>query len=355
MKTKQKVHAPRPAAILSALLVGLLSVPHALACSRILWNNNNRAVIVGRNMDWFEDIRSNMWILPRGVERDGLAEKNPARWTSKYGSVVLTAYDVGVADGVNEKGLAAHMLYLPETSVGPRDESLPGLSMSLWVQYYLDQFATVDEAVKSFGESPYQLQMMVEPASGRASTVHIALNDATGDSAVIECIDGKIQIYHDRNHIVMTNQPSFDKQLENLRRFRGFGGDQRLPGTHEPADRFVRGAYYVKHLPEPQSDREAVAAMMSVMRNVSAPFGISDPERPNVSTTVWRTITDLTNRVLYYDSVFSPNVFWVDIKMINFDVGQPVRKLTLVDNFEHFGNVSGNFKEAEMFEFLRPD
>jgi len=341
--------------ILLMLIGQLLSAPTASACSRILWNSNERAVIVGRNMDWFEDIRSNMWILPRGVERSGLAEVNPMRWTSTYGSVVLTTYDIGVADGVNEMGLAAHMLYLPETSVGPRDESLPGLSMSLWVQYYLDQFATVDEAVKSFETSPYQLQMMVEPSSGRASTVHIALNDATGDSAVIECIDGEIKIYHDRSYIVMTNQPSFDKQLENLRRYRGFGGDERLPGTHEPADRFVRGAYYVTHLPEPQSDREAIAAMMSVMRNVSAPFGISDPERPNVSTTVWRTITDLTNRVLYYDSVLSPHVFWVDIKKINFDDDQPVRKLTLVDNFQHFGDVSENFEEAMMFEFLRPD
>ncbi|MGF1531690.1 MAG: linear amide C-N hydrolase [Puniceicoccaceae bacterium] len=289
------------------------------------------------------------------MERSGLAAVNPLEWTSQYGSVVLTTYDIGVADGINEKGLAVHMLYLPETSVGPRDPSLPGLAMSLWVQYYLDLFATVEEAVRSFETTPYQLQMMVEPSSGRASTVHIAMNDATGDSAVIECIDGEIKIYHDRSYVVMTNQPSFDLQLENLRQYRAFGGEKRLPGTHEPADRFVRGAYYVKNLPKPQSDREAIAALMSVMRNVSAPFGISDPERPNVSSTVWRTITDLTNRVMYYDSVFSPNVFWVDLKAVDFDAGMPVRKLTLVDNFEHFGNVSNSFEVAQMFEFLAPD
>lgn len=338
-----------------AIVLGTwLVATHAESCSRILWNDNGRAVIVGRNMDWFEDIRSNMWILPRGMERNGLAKTNPLRWTSKYGSVVITTYDVGTADGINEKGLAAHLLYLPETSVGPRDPSVPGLSMSMWVQYYLDQFATVADAVKSFESSPYQLRMAVEPSSGKPATVHIALNDATGDSAVIECIDGEVKIYHDRRNVVMTNQPSFDKQLENLRQYRGFGGDQRLPGTHEPADRFVRGAYYVKHLPKPTSDRQAIAAMMSVMRNVSAPFGIADAERPNVSTTIWRTVTDLTNGVLYYDSVLSPQVFWVDTKKIDFGRDQPVRKLTLVDTYDHFGEVSGNFKKAEMFEFLGP-
>ena len=345
----------RTALAIAVLFGGWLLATPAQPCSRILWNDNGRSVIVGRNMDWFEDIRSNMWILPRGMQRDGLTETNPLQWESRYGSVVITTYDVGTADGINERGLAGHLLYLPETSVGPRDESLPGLSISMWVQYCLDRFATVEEVVESFRSHPYQLRMAVEPTSGKPATVHIALNDPSGDSAVIECIDGKVKIYHDRRYVVMTNQPSFDKQLENLQQYRGFGGEKRLPGTHEPADRFVRGAYYVKHLPPPNSEREAVAAMMSVMRNVSAPFGVADPERPNVSTTIWRTVTDLTNRILFYDSVFSPQVFWVDIKKIDFGPDQPVKKLTLVDNYDHFGEVSQAFTEAEMFDFLPPE
>lgn len=326
----------------------------AWPCSRVLWNDNGRCVLVGRNMDWFEDIRSNMWLLPRGMKRDGLAAKNPLTWTSKYGSVIITAYDCGTADGLNEKGLSANMLYLPETTVAPRDEKVPGLSMSMWLQYYLDQFATVADAVAATKAKPFQLLMAVEPTSKKPTTIHLALNDATGDSAIMECIGGEIKIYHSREYTVMTNQPQFDKQLENLRQYRGFGGDKKLPGTHEPADRFVRGAYYSKNLPKPKSDREAVAGVMSVMRNISAPFGIADPERPNVSTTVWRTVTDLTNGVLYYDSVFSPQVFWIDTKKLKFDDGESVKKLTIVDNFDLMGEVSGKFEKAEMFRFLGP-
>jgi len=224
----------------------------------------------------------------------------------------------------------------------------------MWVQYYLDQFATVEEAVRSTRENPYQLRMAVEPTSGKPTTVHIALNDASGDSAILECIDGEIQIYHDRQYTVMTNQPTFDKQLENLRQYRGFGGNQRLPGTHEPADRFVRGAYYVSHLPKPKSQREAVAALLSVMRNVSAPFGVADPERPNVSTTIWRTVTDLSNRVLYFDGVMNPQVFWITVDEIDFDADRPVRKLTLVDRYDHLGDVTDEPQPAEMFDFLPP-
>jgi choloylglycine hydrolase len=336
------------------LATTVLATP-AWPCSRILWNDNGHAVLVGRNMDWFEDLKSNLWVLPRGMARNGLATENPLRWTSRYGSVVVTAYDAGTADGINEKGLASHFLYLPETSVAPRDPSVPGLSMSMWAQYYLDQFATVAEAVKAIETEPYQLLMAVEPTSGKPATVHIALNDATGDSAVLECLKGEITIYHDRAYTVMTNQPTFDRQLANLRQYRGFGGTKRLPGTHEPADRFVRGAYYVKHLPKPTSDREAVAAIMSVMRNVSAPFGVADPERPNVSTTIWRTVTDLTNGVLYYDGVFSPQVFWIDTKKLSFAEGQPVRKLTIVDRFDLMGEVGNRLERAEMFPFLPPE
>lgn len=340
--------------LVAAALAAALCTTPARPCSRVLWNDSGRNVLVGRNMDWFEDLKSNIWVLPRGMTRDGLAAKNPLTWTSKYGSLIVTAYDVGTADGINEKGLAVHFLYLPETKVAPRDESVPGLSMSVWAQYYLDRFATVDEAVKALKAEPYQLRMAVEPTSKKPATVHLALNDATGDSAVLECIDGELKVYHDRAYTVMTNQPAFDKQLENLQQYRGFGGEKKLPGSHEPADRFVRGAYYVKNLPKPKSDREAVAALMSVMRNTSAPFGVPDPDRPNVSTTIWRTITDLTDRVLYYDSVFSPQVFWIDLKKLSFDKGEPVRKLTVVDNFELMGEVSGRCEKAEMFKFLPP-
>ncbi|MEQ8846748.1 linear amide C-N hydrolase [Botrimarina sp.] len=342
------------ASLIAALVCASIATPLE-ACSRVLWNDNGHGVLVGRNMDWFEDIQSNIWFLPRGMQRSGLAAVNPLEWTSKYGSVIITAYDAGTADGINEKGLAVHMLYLPETSVGQRDPSVPGLSITMWPQYYLDRFATVAEAVEAMQDEPFQLRMASHEGSGKAATIHLAMDDPTGDSAVLECIDGEIKVYHSREHTVMTNQPTFDKQLENLRQYRGFGGDKKLPGTHEPGDRFARGAYYVRHLPQPETDREAVAALMSVMRNVSAPFGIADPERPNVSTTIWRTVTDLSNAVLYYDSVFSAQVFWIDVKKVDFGADRPVRKLQVIGNYDLMGEVSAEAEAAPMFEFIGPE
>jgi choloylglycine hydrolase len=338
-------------AMLAAPLALLpLAAPRpAAACSRALWNVPGRGVYVGRNMDWFEDLRSNIWILPRGLDQDGATPVNPARWTSRYGSLVITGYDAGVTDGVNEAGLAGHMLYLPETSTASRDPSVPGLSLSQWLAWYLDTCADVAEVVARTRENPWQLRMATEPGSGKAVTVHLAMNDRGGDTAILELIDGRVSIFHDRRFVVMTNQPRFEAQLANLRRFQGFGGQERLPGTHEPADRFVRAAYYVTHLPVPESERLAVAALMSVMRNVSAPFGISDPARPNVSTTIWRAVYSLGQGTLYYDSVVSPNTFWLRYAGFDYAPQSGVRKLTLVDNFDLVGDVGGAFRPAAAF------
>lgn len=40
------------------------------------------------------------------------------------------------------------------------------------------------------------------------------------------------------------------------------------------------------------------------------PYGISVEGRPNICSTRWRTLADANNRVYFYDSATSPNVFW---------------------------------------------
>ncbi|MGD9651140.1 MAG: linear amide C-N hydrolase, partial [Candidatus Dadabacteria bacterium] len=40
-------------------------------CTRILWNNNKLAVVVGRTMDWPESTEPVLTVFPRGMERDG--------------------------------------------------------------------------------------------------------------------------------------------------------------------------------------------------------------------------------------------------------------------------------------------
>ncbi|WP_280505506.1 linear amide C-N hydrolase [Nocardia farcinica] len=288
-------------------------------CTRALWTAGGHGVLVGRNMDWREEMDTNLWVLPRGVERVGHdRDASPMRWTARHGSLVATVWDNATSDGINEQGLAAHLLWLAEADFGERDSARAAVAVSLWAQVFLDLCATVEECVDLMDREPFQVLPLIEPRSGRPATVHLALEDATGDSLIIEHIDGEARLHHDRSFTVMTNSPPYDQQLELKKQFAGFGGDKPLPGTTEAADRFVRASYYLDRLPPADSLPRAYAALLSVMRNAAQPFGEPDPERPNISATIWRTISDLTQRRYIYESVYTPNIVWADLAELDF-------------------------------------
>jgi len=84
---------------LAAAATVLAASQIAGACTRILWNDNKLAVLVGRTMDWPESTDPILTVFPRGMSRDGgragavmAVAENPARWTSKYASLVTTMY-----------------------------------------------------------------------------------------------------------------------------------------------------------------------------------------------------------------------------------------------------------------------
>ena len=303
----------------------------AAACSRVLWADNGVAVLVGRNMDWYEDMHTDLWAFPRGMKRTGEAGPNSLIWTSKYGSIAASVYGIGTADGMNEKGLVANMLWLAEADYGQSDPKRPALSLSLWLQYVLDNFATVAEAVDAMEKSNVQIVPLTVPGADRVATVHLSLADASGDSAIIEIVEGgKLHVFHNHAYTVMTNSPPFAEQLANLKQYKGFGGGAPLPGTNQAADRFVRAAYYLENITTPKNLQQAVAAMLGIMRNVAQPFTrTGNPAQPEASHTVWRTVSDATDHIYFYESTLNPNIVWVRLNGLEFSVGAPVRKLDL--------------------------
>ena len=95
-----------------------------------------------------------------------------------------------------------------------------------------------------------------------------------------------------------------------------------------------------------------MASVMSVMRAVSVPLGITTPDQPNISSTIWRTVSDQKNLVYYFDSATRPNTFWVSFERLDFKPGAPVKKLTIQNGEVFSGEVTGDFKPAEPFKFL---
>jgi choloylglycine hydrolase len=336
-----------------------LATTPLLACTRVVYLGPNERILTGRSMDWKLEIISNLWIFPREMTRTGAAPgANEMRWSSKYGSLIASGYDISTVDGMNEAGLVANALWLVASKYPENDGKTPRLSLSAWTQYFLDNFATVAEAVEHVRSHPFHVgggELPVQP--GRQATIHLSLSDATGDSAIFEWIDGKLQIHHSREYQVMTNEPVFEEQLAITSYWRQIGGLSFLPGTSRAADRFARAVFYINTVSQTDDARIAVASVLSVVRNVSVPYGISVSEQPNLSTTRWRVVADHKDKRYYFESAISPNVFWVDLKKIDFSAKSEPRMLDLGEKQEviHSGEVSSQFVPANPFVFHPSD
>lgn len=349
----------------SAAFVGFtMTAISAMACTRILYVGEQDMVATARNMDWKEDIMSNLWIFPRGMSRQGLAGPDSMTWQSRYGSVIVSGYESGSTDGMNEKGLAANLLFLAESDYGKPLAGEKVLSLSLWLQYFLDNYATVAEAVQAQEKQPLRLVTSKAIPNGEQPRLHLSISDSTGDSAIFEYIDGKLVIHHGREYTVMTNSPIYSQQLAVNSYWNDVGGAAFLPGTIRSADRFARATFfldaipkklapeYIRGVPGQRYDYQAVAELMSVARAVSVPLGIATPDKPNIASTIWRTVSDQKNKIYYFDSATRPNTFWVSFDKLDFSQGAPVRKLTIQNGEVYSGEVSGHFKPSSPLKFM---
>lgn len=321
------------------------------ACTRCVYLGPEGNIVVARSLDWAEDPGTNFYLYPRGMERNGATGPNTMTWTSKYGSLVGTIYDVATIDGMNEKGLVANVLYLVESDYGTPQGNQPTMSIGAWAQYVLDNFASVDEAVGALSEDTFALIAPLLP-NGDPAQGHLAISDPSGDSAIFEYIDGKLVIHHGREYQVMTNSPTYGKQLALDAYWEQVGGDAMLPGTHRASDRFVRATFYVHSIPQFKDMDRALASMAGVIRSVSVPLGITTPGEPNIASTFWRTLYDQKNNVLYFDSAISPSVFWVPLDKLDFSEGAPVKKLATAGDEVYYGDAADKFEAAEPFKFL---
>jgi penicillin V acylase-like amidase (Ntn superfamily) len=320
-------------------------------CTRVLWNTNDIAVLAGRSMDWPESTDPLVVAFPRGRQRDGgllltqvVVPEHPLRWTSTYASLVTTVYGLGTVDGLNERGLGVHALYLKSTDVGPRNPELAGLQTGLWAQYLLDQAANVVEALALMDG----IQLVMVGAHGRDATLHLAIEDAAGDSAILELSAGQLVVHHGREFTLMTNDPTYDEQLKLLsaQDFSHPSRDMPLPGNVNAVDRFQRAAYYSALLPNPADERQAVAAVMAIMRNVSVPFGAPYAEF-GIYNTEYRTVCDLTHLRYFFELTTSPSTLWV-----NFDdlVVRDGAAALAIDPYDQSlsGNVTAQFAERQL-------
>ena len=324
----------------------------ASACTRIVYDGPEGMTVTGRTMDWKEDPQTNLYIFPRGLHRKGAETARTIEWNSKYGSVVAAGYDIGICDGMNEKGLVANLLFLPESVYELENDPRPVMGLSIWTQYILDNFATVNEAVQDLSKDKFMIDAPDLP-NGVKSRLHMAISDASGNSAIIEYLDGHVSVYEGKEYQVLTNSPAYNLQLAVNDYWKQIGGLNMLPGTNKSSDRFARASFYVNAVLQTDDPALAVPTVFSVIRNVSVPYGISTPDSPHISSTRWRSVCDQKDLVYYFEKTVPMAVMHVDMKKIDFSAGTGERVLKMTDGTNYEGDVTNCFKPSlHTFRFL---
>ncbi len=323
---------------------------NASACTSIVLKAEDGAEVYGRTMEWGTfDLKSRLVIVPRGCEFTGHTPdgKPGLRWKAKYGVVGLDALEKDfLSDGMNEKGLVLGELYLPGFAEfqaydpARADVSMGALDLP---NYVLTMFASVDEVRE--GLEKIRVVPIPEPALGGPPPVHFTIVDKSGKAIVVQYLEGELTVFD--NHLrVLTNSPSFDWHMTNLRNyinlsavalptkkiedldFSPVGGGSGLlgiPGDYTPPSRFVRAVAYSQTARKTKDGDETVYEVFRVLDNFNLPVGSAEGANadPNLlkgmrSATLWTTAADTRNLKLYYHTQHNRKVRMVDLKKVDF-------------------------------------
>ena len=329
------------------LLIG--AVPFAQACTGIRLIAADGTVVHARTLEFGTDLQSNILMIPRGFARIGTTPdgKEGLKWKAKYASVGANGAGLPVLfDGLNEKGLAAGLFYFP-TSAGymPYTAADAPKTIAQWElgSWILENFANVDEVKANLGN--VVVPAVVFKGWGFAPEAHYIVHDATGKSIVIEYVGGKLHV-HDDPLGVITNSPTFDWHMTNLRNYINFSmtnvppvklgsvtlqplgqgtGMLGLPGDFTPPSRFVRAVAFSQSVLQPKTGDDAVLEAFHVLNQFDIPKGAArdreKDEHGNIQAdyTLWTAASNLKTKQYNFRTYDNSQIRMVDLSKMNLD------------------------------------
>ncbi len=267
------------------------------------------------------------------------------KYTVKYGATGIVAFgNPRLLDGMNEAGLAAGTFFFPtfaEYAAVTPDNQSKGLSPADFPNWLLTQFGSVDEVRKAVESGAVVITPTVLDGWGPvAPPFHYVVYDKTGASLVIEPVGGTLKV-HDNPLGTLTNSPSFDWHMTNLRNyialnprdvpavkidgdtFKALGqgtGMLGLPGDFTPPSRFIRAAVFSSTAMPADNAGKGIDQVFHILNNFDIPVGVS---RDVVNGVVYSDYTQMTvardpqAQRYYYKTYDDQTIRMVDLKALD--------------------------------------
>ena len=349
---------------ISILAIIIATTQSANACTGIKLTAADKSVIIARTVDWSGSEMNNIYVIsPQGHTEQSLlpnGTKGGITFTAKYGFVGLgMERPEFVVDGTNEAGLSAALFYFPDygkyVPYSPKDNAntLADFQVVSWI---LSNFSSIDE-VKSAIDTVNIIN--IDPT---ALTVHWRIAEPSGRVVVLEIIDG-MPLFYENPLGTITNAPEFTWHLTNLDNYINlqsgtiaptvFGpiklrsisngtGLLGLPGDFSSPSRFVRASFLKNYSLTQPNAANAVKQAFHILNNFDVPFGTAyktgTAKFDMPSATQWTIASDITNRKIYYHTMYNRTIRRIDMSQIDFETVpfqyhalDPVRNETVFD------------------------
>lgn len=288
-------------------------------CTALTMPTLQEDIYFGRSMDFSYPLEPELFVVPRGYTWNNIL--NTHKITNHY-SFIGIGQDINpivFADGVNEMGFSAAVLYFPGYAEYdqpvPKTPSIAALEL---VSFMLGLCASADQAVALL--KTIRIVGVTDSVTQSVAPLHWIIADKSGKCMVIEKTAEGLQII-DNPLGVLANSPDFQWHMTNLRNYLNVtpeqypvkmwdtvgltpfgqgGGTFGLPGDFTPPSRFVRTAYLKTHTELPLDPREAVVTGFHILESVSIPKGVVLTNRGASDYTQYTAFMNLNTQEYFF-------------------------------------------------------
>ncbi len=307
--------------LFSLVLIIALSAHPLFSCTTFFIHKNGQFAF-GRNYDWITEtgmVCSNL----RGLSKTSMkmAEGSSVHWVSKYGSLTFNQYGKEFPNGgMNEMGLVVEMMWL-DGSQYPKPDKRASMFVLQWIQYQLDNCASVKEVIAT--------NKKIRISQQGNAPVHYLIADASGDAATVEFLGGKLVVHKGEKlplPVLANTAYATSSRLVMDAELADTDTSSQMPASHSYSDnsvrRFAQACAMVKRYQQTDIDVPIVDYSFQILNKVS-----------QTEFTKWSIVYDINNKTVYFKSAKFPEVkslsfndvdLSCNAKAVSFNMNQPI-------------------------------
>ncbi len=300
-------------------------------CTAVMFKTKN--TYMGRTLDYEFSYGEQITVTPRNYVFDFRHEGRVESHYAIIGMAHVTKEEYPLYyDAVNEKGLAAAGLnFVGNAFFGKEKENSVNIAQFEFIPWILQGCADIAEAREklkkiNITDTPYDNFFKTSP-------LHWMISDKE-KSIVVESMKDGIRVY-DNPVGVLTNNPPFEMQLQNLSNYRNLSEKQPennfsseyelkcssrgmgalgLPGDLSSASRYVRAAFVRSKSVCGKGEKESVSQFFHILGSVEQQRGCCQVSDGKYEITIYSSCMNLNEGIYYYKTYNNHRIMAIDMK-----------------------------------------